>query len=58
MVNLAVILVLALVVGGAGAYLYRAKKRGVKCVGCPDSKTCSGHCSGCCGGCSGNHSAR
>lgn len=58
MVNLAVILVLALAVGGAGAYLYRAKKRGVKCVGCPDSKTCGGHCSGCCGGCSENHSAR
>ena len=29
-----------------------AKKRGVKCIGCPDAKTCSGNC-GSCGGCSG-----
>ncbi len=39
-----VIGVIALIVGGAIAYIIRAKKRGQKCIGCPDSKTCSGKC--------------
>jgi len=37
-------------------YIYKQKKKGVQCIGCPDSKTCSGHCSGCngnCGNCTG-----
>ena len=25
-----------------------AKKNGRKCIGCPDSESCSGNCSGCC----------
>ena len=49
MTDLVVLAVIALIVGGAGLYIYKAKKKGVKCIGCPDSKTCSGHCSGCCG---------
>lgn len=40
-----IILVIALIVGGAACYIYRAKKSGQKCVGCPHSKTCSGGCS-------------
>ena len=36
--------VIALVVGGAALYIYRAKKSGQKCIGCPHSKTCSGNC--------------
>ena len=43
-----IILVIALIVGGAACYIYRAKKSGQKCVGCPHAKTCSGGCS--CGG--------
>ena len=46
---LPIILVLALIVGGAVAYLVRAKKRGVKCVGCPSGGTCPG-CGGRCTG--------
>ena len=34
-----VIIILAIVFG-AGLYLYRAKKRGEHCVGCPYSKEC------------------
>lgn len=38
-------------------YVYRAKKRGKGCIGCPDAGGCSGchgGCSGgCCGGCPG-----
>ncbi len=36
-----VILIIAL---GAALYIYRAKKRGEHCVGCPHSKQCSGKC--------------
>lgn len=48
--NIIVIAVLALIVVGALAYIIKAKKSGQKCIGCPDSKTCSGAC-GSCGGC-------
>lgn len=48
------IAVIALLVGGAVAYIIKAKRSGQKCIGCPDSKTCSGNCAGCGGshGCS------
>ena len=46
-----IIAVIVLIVGLAALYIYRAKKSGQKCIGCPDSKTCSGNCSGCSGGC-------
>ena len=44
--NLATILavvVLAAVLFLAGRYIYREKKRGVKCVGCPYSDSCEKH---------------
>lgn len=45
--------VLALILGAAIVYIYKAKKRGVKCIGCPDSGKCSGNCASCssCSGC-------
>ena len=46
-----VIIILVLILGSAVRYLYKAKKRGVKCIGCPDGATCSGKCSGCSGHC-------
>lgn len=42
--------IIAVIVGGAAFYIYKAKKSGKKCIGCPDSGSCSGNCSGC--GCS------
>ena len=42
------------IVGGAVAYIRKQRKNGVKCIGCPDAKTCSGNCSGCNGGCCGH----
>ena len=45
---------IAAVVLAAAFYVYKAKKSGKKCIGCPDSG-CSGGCSGCCGGCHGHH---
>jgi len=61
MINLILTILLAAIVGGAGLYIYRSKKAGVKCIGCPqgcritpdgaEETGCSGSCSGCSGGC-------
>ena len=45
-VDFAIIAIIALLVGLAGWLVYRAKKNGKKCIGCP------GGCSGGCGNCS------
>lgn len=50
--NIIVIAIVALIVGLAVWYIRKEKRRGVQCVGCPDSKTCSGQCAGCSGHCS------
>lgn len=42
--NIIIIAVLAAIVGGIVYYLYRAKKRGENCIGCPYSKTCNKNC--------------
>ncbi len=42
--NIIIIAVLAAIVGGIVFYLYRAKKRGESCIGCPYSKTCNKNC--------------
>lgn len=50
-----IIAVLVLIVGLAAWYVIRAKKRGVKCIGCSACSSenkegaCTGHCSSCCG---------
>ena len=49
MVNIILIAVIAIIVGGAAGYIYQSKKRGVKCIGCPDAPTCGCNCAGCCG---------
>lgn len=53
MTNLLVAAVLALILGAAILYIYRAKKRGVKCIGCPSGQACASVQGGCPGGCSG-----
>ena len=50
MTDYIIIAVLVVIIGAAVAYLIRAKKRGVKCVGCPDGGSCGGNCGE--GGCS------
>ena len=40
MENIIAVLVLAVLIGGAAAYLVRAKRSGVKCVGCPARGNC------------------
>ena len=42
MSNVIAFLVLAAIIGGAVAYIVKAKKSGVKCIGCPAGGSCSG----------------
>ena len=44
----AVIAVIVAIVGLAAWYVYKTKKDGKKCIGCPDGGTCSGKCTGSC----------
>lgn len=53
MENVIIIAVVLVIVGLAGLYIYKAKKSGKKCIGCPDSGSCSGSCSGNCASCGG-----
>ena len=50
MTDVIVIAIVLAVVGAAAFALIRAKKRGVKCIGCPDGHKCQGSC-GSCSGC-------
>ena len=59
-----VIAIIALIIGGALAYIVKAKKSGKKCIGCPDGCSCGGDkkdgedqssCGGSCGGCNACH---
>ena len=48
-VNIVSVLVLLAAFGFALLYIYKAKKQGQKCVGCPYSKTCSAQQKASCG---------
>jgi len=50
MINFVLVLIIIVIVGSALAYIRREKKRGVRCVGCPDGGTCGGNCSNCASG--------
>ena len=55
MIDIVIGLLIALIVGGAAYYIYRSKKSGKKCIGCPDSATCGKYnesVSSCGGNCS------
>ena len=47
MENILLVLVILLIVGGASAYVIRAKKQGQKCIGCPYAKECASKGGGC-----------
>lgn len=47
-IDIIVSIALVVIIGAAIAYIIRAKKRGVKCVGCPHGKQCGGNCGGKC----------
>lgn len=49
MVDLILIAVIGTIVGLAAMYIHKEKKRGVKCIGCPEGCSCNGSCGGCSG---------
>ena len=50
MENILIIAVVLAIVGLAVGYVIRAKKRGAKCIGCPEGSKCG---QSACGGCTG-----
>ena len=47
MTDLLIVVIVAAIVAMAGTYVYKAKKRGQTCIGCPHSKTCGRKNCGC-----------
>ena len=53
--DMIIVAVIVLILGAAGFYIYKAKKSGKKCIGCPDGGcSCSSGKEGCGCGCCGN----
>ena len=48
MENIIIVIVLLSIVGSIILYLWKAKKRGEKCIGCPYCKQCKTKCSNDC----------
>ncbi len=47
--SIIIVAILVVIVGLAALYVYKAKKSGKKCIGCPDSSTCGKNCGSSCG---------
>ena len=47
MINVIIVLAVLVILGGAALYIFKAKKAGDACVGCPHSGECASH-SSCC----------
>ena len=45
--NVIIVAVVAVIVLLAALYIRREKKKGARCIGCPDSKTCPHRKTGC-----------
>ena len=52
-VDIILIVIIATIIGHVARYIYKAKKSGKKCIGCPDGNSCSSKNGGCGCGCSG-----
>lgn len=39
--NIIIVIILTAIVGGILIYLYKARKRGENCIGCPYAKQCA-----------------
>ena len=44
-IDVLIVLVVVVVLTLAGIYVIREKKKGNKCIGCPNSGVCNGKCS-------------
>ena len=51
MANFIIIAAVALIIGFAARYIYKEKKSGHKCIGCPNGCSCSSGGCGCDCGC-------
>ena len=59
MENLIILAVVAVILALSGRYLYKAKKRGARCIGCPGCCSCNGKTGGCqCGKSEGSASCQ
>lgn len=47
MENIILVAIIAIILGCSALYVYKAKKRGIKCIGCPYAKQCSAKKCGC-----------
>ena len=47
MTDIIIIALLAIIIGAAARYVYKEKKSGAKCIGCPAGKNACGGCSCC-----------
>ena len=47
LIDIIIIVILAITLGSVIWYIHKSKKNGVKCIGCPDAKNCSGNCENC-----------
>ena len=50
-VDYVIIAIVVLILGLSAWFIWKSKKSGKKCIGCPDSGSCSGNCRGCSCGC-------
>ena len=55
-IDILTVAIIVVILGLAIGYIRRAKKKGVKCIGCPDGAKCPGNCAGCSGNCCGKQS--
>jgi hypothetical protein len=46
-IDYVIIAVVIAILGFAVWYIHRAKKKGAKCIGCPEGGHCSGKCADC-----------
>ena len=44
MINVILIGIIGLILGIAIGYIIKEKKKGVRCIGCPDAGSCGGNC--------------
>lgn len=51
MENAIIVAIIVAILGFAVWYIYKSRKSGKKCIGCPDGAACSGKCAGCNGQC-------
>ena len=49
-----IIAILVVIIGAAAFYVYKEKKKGTACIGCPYAQHCAKAQKGGCGSCGGN----